>query len=309
MSKPATRIKSELLLASKNATTGDILYTWRLTYPRIILSETLTHRMFSRSTSSTRAIPTMTMIRAVWNDMFVPKYIGSKKKGMVAGPEITGIKRTLAQYAWKLAGYSACLFAYGLTKLGVSKQIAGRVLEPFSWVTQIVSASAVNNFLHLRNHPDAEPHFARLARLMQDQVEEATSEFAFMECADLNTMEGCDLINMGTLQILEPYEWHIPFIKPSEKYGTEVAKRISAARCARSSYTLLGSGRETTMSEDLALCERLFGGNPKHLSPIEHQAQAMTTGEYYANFSGFKQFRLEIEGQNGGDKGREEWTQ
>ena len=55
------------------------------------------------------------------------------------------------------------------------------------------------------------------------------------------------------------------------------------------------------MQADLALCDRLFGGDPKHLSPCEHQAQAMEQGEYFANFRGFSQFRREISGEAGGD--------
>ena len=282
-----TQIKSGLLLASKNAATGQILYTWRLTYPRIILSENLTHRVFSRNTSSTRAIPTMKMIRAVLSDMFIPNHIGSAQKGMSAGVELTGFKRVLAASVWESAGYAASFFAYLLYKLGVAKQIAGRLVEPFSWVTQIVTATDVANFLLLRNHKDTEPHFHELAEQMQEQVDLVRVVFEYMERESVESQ--------GLCQILQPGQWHIPFIKPTEKYGVEIAKRISAARCARTSYTLLDTGRETSMQADINLCDKLFGGDIKHLSPAEHQAMAMEQDVYSANFRSFKQFRKELE--------------
>lgn len=285
-----TQIKSELLLCSKNSVTDDYLYTFRLTYPRIILSECLTHRAFSRNTSSTRAIPTIKMIKAVINNMFVPGHIGSAKSGMQAGAEITGIRRTLAELTWKAAGYTAAFWSYLLYKLGVAKQISGRVIEPFSWVTQICSMTDIDNFFALRNHPAAEPHLHQLAAMMQEQTEEAVSELAWMEAHDLKYWATDD----GTrLQILNPGEWHLPLLHPWEWVGVNEGKKISAARCARTSYTLLDTGKESSMEKDIELCNKLLTG--QHLSPFEHQAEAIETSQYVGNFRGWMQYRKELE--------------
>ena len=42
------------------------------TFPRIILAEVNTHRMLSKNTSSSRAIPFNKMLEAIQNDPFIP---------------------------------------------------------------------------------------------------------------------------------------------------------------------------------------------------------------------------------------------
>ena len=44
------------------------LWTFELTYPRYIHSEFMTHRVFSRNASSSRAIPVKRMIEQVRNN-------------------------------------------------------------------------------------------------------------------------------------------------------------------------------------------------------------------------------------------------
>ena len=51
---------------------GDRLTSLQITFPRILLSEINTHRMLSKNTSSSRAIPFKKMVEAVQNDPFVP---------------------------------------------------------------------------------------------------------------------------------------------------------------------------------------------------------------------------------------------
>lgn len=298
-----TTIKSELLLGSKNRVTRDTLYTFRLTVPRIVLSELLTHRTFSRNTSSTRAIPTLKMIKAVFSNMFVPKYIGAAQKGMQAGAELSGWRRTAAETVWKLSGYISASMAYVLFKLGVAKQISGRIVEPYSWVTQILSGTDVENFFALRNHDAAEPHLHELAAQMQAQVNEAADTFKWMEDRDQNLwIGGCGPIRH--LRLLEPGEWHLPFADGFDDLTLDGAKKVSAARCARTSYTLIESGRISAVGEDLALCDRLLTGG--HLSPFEHQAQALTKSVYSGNFRSFKQYRKDLPNEAGGDQRYEE---
>ena len=51
---------------------GDELISVLCTFPRIILAEVNTHRMLSKNTSSSRAIPFNKMVESVQNDPFVP---------------------------------------------------------------------------------------------------------------------------------------------------------------------------------------------------------------------------------------------
>jgi hypothetical protein len=296
------KIKAELILASKNAETGDILYTFRLTYPRMILAEFLTHRVFSRNTSSSRAIPGKRMRRAVKDSPFIPKHIGAAQSGMRAGAELTGWRRKGVELIWSLLRWPNILGAWGMEKLGAHKQIANRVLEPWMWVTQVASATDIENFLKLRAHEMAEPHFQELARSVKGAVETAKGILGHLED------RGNFLSFSGKYQILLPGEWHLPFITQDDRKfvtASEVdsgMKRISAARCARTSYTLIEDGKQPSPEKDYAIGQALVGYDPIHASPLEHQAQAMSTSDRWANFRGFKQFRFDIPNENGGDK-------
>lgn len=58
------------------------LITFEVTFPRIILPEVLTHRMFDRNTSSSRAIPFLTTLEVVNNNPFIPIAWQKDHKGM-----------------------------------------------------------------------------------------------------------------------------------------------------------------------------------------------------------------------------------
>ena len=66
-----TVIKAEVVADSINQQ-GDRLTSLRITFPRIILAEVNTHRMLSKNTSSSRAIPFKKMVEVVQNDPFIP---------------------------------------------------------------------------------------------------------------------------------------------------------------------------------------------------------------------------------------------
>src|SRR5690606_9682644 len=99
--------------------------------------------------------------------------------------------------------------------------------------------------------------------------------------------------------VLKSGEWHIPFIlKQEENLNLDVKKKISAARCARVSYSLF-DGKKSDVESDLKLCERLSSSG--HWSPFEHVAEALSKKERIGNFIGWKQYRKEFEFEGGGD--------
>ena len=69
--KTMSKIEAKII-ADSISPQNNRLTTFLVTFPRIILSEINTHRMFSRNTSSSRAIPFEKMVGAVQNDPFVP---------------------------------------------------------------------------------------------------------------------------------------------------------------------------------------------------------------------------------------------
>lgn len=292
-----TQINTQLLLASLNKETGNILYTWVLTYPRFILSEVNTHRMFSRNTSSSRAIPVKTLRSRVLHDPFIPEYWGSNQKGMQAGDELNFLKKCLCKAMWGLLRYPAVAASWGFEKIGLHKQIANRILEPWMWTRQIVSATELENFFSQRCQENTEPHFSDLAWVMWEQRNIARGRLRWMKRHEIRREFEYSAITGGThYQVLEPGQWHLPFMREEDDgLFLETRKQLSAARCARVSYNASGTNRAATLKEDLAVYEKLASSNPRHLSPMEHQAQALYTPERVGNFVGWKQFRKELE--------------
>jgi hypothetical protein len=183
-----------------------------------------------------------------------------------------------------------------MEKIGVAKQISNRVLEPWLWVTQVVSATDLQNFIKLRTHEAAEPHFQELANQVSQIVGEIAAGLSY-----LHKYGGC----FEHLQILKPGEWYLPFITDEEhengSWDTDTKKLVSAARCARTSYTLIGDGKKPSGAQDESLGYKLVSADPIHASPLEHQAEARRGGRFN-NFRGWKQYRFEIAGERGGDK-------
>lgn len=248
------------------------LTTLLLRYPRFIHSEVMTHRVFSRNASSSRAIPVERLIREAIDDPAVPLYWGRNRPGMQAREEcdspvvlpIDGSTPVSRECAWLEARDRAVEYARAFSEAGYHKQVVNRLLEPFVHIRLVVTSTQWSNFFELRCHEDAEPHFRDLAR-----------EIARAMSASVPTR-------------LEPGEWHLPFIGVEDRENAaewtdgdlaaagmtervEVLVRASAARCARTSY-MTHDGTTPTIEADLALYDRLVGSRPMHASPIEHQA-------------------------------------
>lgn len=252
--------------------TGTRLTSFQLKFPRYILAELNTHRIFSRSSSSSRAIPIKKMLLDVYKNPVYPVYWGKNKPGMQANEELSGVSLYFVKKVWRLASLFAICFSYVFYKLGLHKQLGNRILEPWMWANTIVSATDWDNFFLLRNHPDAQPEFRELAIIMQ-------------KLYDNNQPE---LVNYG--------EWHLPYITPSEKdrHTNEDLVKVSVARCARVSYNN-HNGKPTTISDDIQLHDRLLKSFPPHASPSEHQATPIRSKMYSKNFFGWEQYRWEIE--------------
>lgn len=295
------KIESKLILSSKSSVTDVNLYTFVLSYPRCILAEVNTHRALSRNTSSGRAIPSRKQRERVIDDPFVPVSLGANQKGMQAGEELEGWRRTAAIQTWKLARYPMVAASWLLDKLGAHKQVVNRIVEPWTWTQQIVTCTDLQNVFKLRNHKDAEPHFHVLAALMQEQVKHAEVLFDRLKYSTIVGLDTHLALDIGTVQVLKPGEWHLPFVTAEERQAdTDTLKMVSTARCARVSYYLPESGARSDLKRDLELCGRLSGSG--HWSPFEHVATPMEDDAYYGNFRGWKQYRKFFEEESGGDR-------
>jgi hypothetical protein len=264
------------IIADSISPAGVRLTTLQVTFPRFILAEFNTHRILSRNSASSRAIPVKKRISQVMSDPFIPEQFGRNQKGMQAHAELGEVKASEARSWWVAALHYSVFTADKLADLNIHKQLANRLLEPFSWHTVVVTATDWDNFFHLRCHPDAQPEFQKIAGMMRDVMEASTP------------VRGAG------------GQWHLPYITNSNivdnpSVGGRHWALISAARCARVSY-LTHDGKQDTEA-DLALATKLLAAG--HMSPFEHPATPMNTAaEYYGNFKGWMQYRKLIPGES-----------
>ncbi len=263
------------ILADSVNIAGDRLVTFELKYPRFIHAELMTHRMMSRNSASSRAIPIEKMLERIVNDPVVPIHWGKNQKGMQADVEISPEEQVEAERLWLEARNAAVRYAQELTVLGIHKQLVNRIVEPWMWITVIASMTSFEHFKRLRVHPAAEPHFQKLAGMMADCY-----------CA-------------SNPELLKPGEWHLPLIHRGAmtedgKYVNSdnlmddmTAVKVSTGRCARVSYLTHHGTRD--QDADIKLHDDLL--NNGHWSPFEHPAQACAASDRYGNFTGFIPYR------------------
>ena len=73
---------------------------------------------------------------------------------MQAGAELTGSDLIHAQATWTNAAQMAANYAEELLQFGAHKQIVNRLLEPFTYIDVLVTATDYANWFALRDHPD-----------------------------------------------------------------------------------------------------------------------------------------------------------
>ena len=247
------------ILADSLSPDGIRLLTFEVTFPRIVLAEFNTHRMLSRNSASSRAIPVQKMIERVMTDPYIPSSWGKNQRGMQAEQDVTGKVGEAAREQWLYALDSAVAHAEELLRLGIHKQLTNRLLEPFMWHTIIVTATEWDNFFHLRNNPMAHPDIQIPAAMMQE------------------------LYDNRRPRQLQYGQWHLPLVTLEESgdvlpnmeldgeepLAIEDACKVSVGRCARISYLTHDGKRD--LQADIELHDRLLESG--HMSPFEHVAR------------------------------------
>jgi thymidylate synthase ThyX len=287
---------SAKIIKDSIAPNGKRLTTFELEFPRFIMAEFLTHRMLSRNASSSRAIPVHTMIKTVWNNMATPVSWGRNCSGMQAKEELTGLKLSLTKFLWKLSGKVCCTFAYLMDKAGCHKQIVNRIIEPWSYIKVVASATEWDNFFYLRNHHDAQPEIHELARVMYleyihstpDELKEGEWHLPYVG-KEYNIVDNVEM-------------WTAKYDKTFHKHLTKSGKtlisladaiKLSASLCAQVSYRR----SDESIEKAIKIYDRLITSKPCHASPFEHQATpAKSNIVISGNFRGWKQHRQDIAG-------------
>ena len=287
------------VLADSVSPAGHRLTTLEATFPRFVLAEFNTHRVFSRNSASSRAIPIFKQLRRVLEQPYVPIEFGANQPGMQAGAPLEGGARLAAEGEWLgarddavrrvlalvtgpdelapdedlLAGLARIEQSYKGEQrpagwLNVHKQVANRLLEPFMWHTVIVTATEWDNFFNLRCHADAQPEIRRIATAMRDAREASQP------------------------QELGDDEWHLPLVRPEDREQVDSLAdllKVSAGRCARVSYLTHAGKRD--LAADIELHDRLRESG--HMSPLEHPARPWDD-EWCGNFHGWRAYRKTI---------------
>jgi hypothetical protein len=253
-------ISAKVIQHSKSSYTGKELITFEIEYPRFILAEVNTHCMLEKNSASSRAVPIKTQCELIRNNPAMPVHWGKNQAGMVAEQELDDLTIEYAVEGWKSAMIGAVMDVEYLEKLGVHKQIANRISEPWQRMKTVISGTEWANFFYLRNHPDAQPEFQELARVMQEAMQQS------------KPME------------LVAGEWHVPYVERERNiYGGALAyftngvqlsptdaRIVSASCCAQVSYRK----NDDTLEKARQVFERLNIGSsdkPAHASPTTHQ--------------------------------------
>jgi thymidylate synthase ThyX len=269
-------IEAKVIADSINAL-GHRLTTLQLVYPRFIHSEFMTHRVFSRNASSSRAIPVAKMIEQVRTNPAMPIHFGKNQAGMQASEQFEGYDKTWCEIMWIKAANSAADIAEEMMRFNLHKQVANRILEPFQHIHVVMTATEFTNYMELRAHPDAQPEIHELAIKMQEAMDKSKPIERGLDATDKNN-------------------WHLPYVTDEERMANSLEDllKVSPARCCRVSY-LKHDGSASLIADDIALCERLAGSRPIHASPFEHQAVSGIDKKLNGNFEGWHQYRKTIE--------------
>jgi len=250
---------------------GVRILTFELEYPRFVHSELMTHRVFSRNSASSRAIPVNTMISNVRDNPAKPIHWGKNQAGMQAKEQLQYPELQQVQLIWELAMQNATAFAQQMADLGAHKQIVNRITEPFQHMKVLVTSTEWENWYWLRLHPDAQPEIEELAKQMKLAANASIPEY------------------------LSDGEWHVPYVQThrnsegQRKYydeslteiTAEEALMISCSACAQVSYRK----NDPSLEKAAVIYKRLIESKPCHASPTEHQAVCSSEGRYNMGYT------------------------
>ena len=200
---------------------------------------------------------------------------------MQAREELTGWRLWLARQLWYKLRFVAVAITMVLVWLGLHKQVANRLLEPWMWITAIITASPVafENCWRQRCHPDAQPEFQRIATLARACYNRSTPTERTLHVPLIRDQDRIDMVTYASVHNEPP-----PFI----------VQAVSTARCARTSYLTHRGTRD--VREDMRLYRDLRTANPPHTSPFEHTATAHEDPKHRSgNFFGWVQHRDEVD--------------
>lgn len=253
--------------------------SFRLRYPKMVHGDFMTHRVFSRNASSSRAIPNKRLSATTSEDMYIPEF-RLDRPGMQPGEYLSPTDQETAQFIWRDAADYCINASRRLSDLKVGKQWANRMIEWFGYINVIVTATDYDNFIGLRDE------------LTDDMWPMAQDEIHF-QALGIKA-----LLASHEPTLLRPGEWHMPMTRPGEFADLPLERRlrIDAARCAGISYETV-TGEPMTVETADRICNKLLTARRVHASPFEHQCSPdpwNTKPALHGNLDGWIQHRKMI---------------
>lgn len=306
---------------------GVRLTSFVVTFPRAVLSEFNTHRMLSRNSASSRAIPVTKMVRQVADNPYVPERVGINRSGMQATDYyLPGSDEFNTFQEIYLAGRDQAVLTAAALLVGNDAASALRhqtfndgTLDREALEVLLNEYSARVKAKNLLD-TDLNVHKQHVNRVLEPYMWHTAIVTAtdWWNMFALRDHEDADpaIARIGNLMRvayeeatptdLAEGEWHLPFILEDEeeaaKADPEFWSRVSAARCARVSYMTHYGYRD--VEKDIFLGNTLETSG--HMSPFEHPAVATNSTEHFGNFRGWKQARKFIE--NEGNYAMRRWA-
>lgn len=249
---------------------GIELPTIQFRQPRMIHSDFLTHRVFTRNGRSSRAVPVLTLLTEARNP-YTPHFLHNQP-GMTASQEFSDEERAEIEAIWREMAAHTVAGVERLQAKGVHKQWANRPLEWFGYIDVLLSSTDWNNYYALRDDEGAQPEIQVVARAIREAIAKSTP------------------------RELRPGQWHLPYIDEeadreaiikhlvdseggfSVDQVDRLLRKISAARCAR--LTIRPFDGDGSIPAELERYRKLVVSRPVHASPTEHQATPDTRSHY-----------------------------
>jgi hypothetical protein len=243
-------------------------------YHNFLANGIVVHNCFSRNASSSRAVPVEKTIQNILNEPWKPLHVYKNCRGMQGKELMSDDEYDSFCEHWDDAKRQAIEVARKMIKEGFHKQHINRILEPFTKIKVIVTATEWDNFFKLRLARDADPEIQDLAKAIKLAMDNA-AEYIYV-----NALGGCTLpyVNIDEITAIE---------------DRRMLKLISAARCARVSY-INHDGSAPDILKDLKLAKNLIESG--HMTPFEHQCRSIFEGDaFYYNLRNFQSARYMLD--------------
>jgi thymidylate synthase ThyX len=323
------------VIADSVSPEGQRISTLEVVMPRVLLAEMNTHRVFSRNSASSRAIPTHKQIRSVIENPYIPSVWSIDEPGMQGAEVLTDpddIKNAVESwlYGREHSVLAAVALMGGIRQLAYGangEKFTGQALEDAEQLQETVAE------LKSRLAPD----ILDLGHRMHKQNPNRLLEPWLWHTIVITSTEWNNFYGLRTDANAEPHiqivagkmlaahrtstpdrvgygEYHLPYVtlEDKEKYPTEQLIKMAVARCARTSSEKQRD--QKTIDGEVSMYERLTSNG--HASPLEHPARPMTALElkeskFNGNFRGWWQHRSDVPGSDNfqAQQGLEEFVQ